>query len=89
MISAVAGLLLKAESPDYKLLRVAGVADGSPAAAAGLRAEDRILKIDGKATERLTLKVVAKMFAQPKTYQLLVQRGRARLKLMLTPRSPQ
>ncbi|MCI0388933.1 MAG: aspartyl protease family protein [Acidobacteria bacterium] len=87
--TAVAGLLLKAESPDYKLLRVAGVADGSPAAAAGLRAEDRILKIDGKATERLTLKVVAKMFAQPKTYQLLVQRGRARLKLMLTPRSPQ
>ena len=77
---------MRADGPDFKTLLVAGVADGSPAAEAGLRDEDQILKIDGKATGRLTMDAVIKMLDEPKAYLLLIKRGSEHLELTLTPR---
>jgi hypothetical protein len=86
--NAVTGMILKAEGADFKAFKIEGIAPNSPADRAGLRAGDRVLSIEDKAAESLTLDEVHKMLAREKAYRLRLQRGNERLEATLEPQKP-
>jgi hypothetical protein len=79
------GLFLKAVGPDFRSFEVLSVASGSPAAAAGIDIGDRILSIDGREANQLTLEDVrATLRRSGKSVRLAFsRRGAVTLKLRL------
>lgn len=72
-----AGLLLKADGPDFREFIVYGTIPESPAAEAGLLPEDEVTHIDGSPINDSTLDQVRKIFRQPsaKPWKLRIRRG--------------
>ena len=73
-------------TPDHGLLRVVTPIDGTPAAKAGIRAGDLIVKINGKAVEGLGLeKAIGEMRGKPGSkVSLTLLRPRSNVPLQLT-----
>jgi predicted aspartyl protease len=70
------GLFLLAEGTDYRTIRVHRVIKGSPAEDAGIRENDRLVSIDGRATRRLGLEKVRALFREEsRRYRLVLERG--------------
>lgn len=65
---------------------VGGVVEGSAAEAAGLRPEDRIIEVDGKAVDRWEDVSFMLQLAPEKTVPLVALRGEERLELAITPK---
>lgn len=59
------GLLLRANRPLFSPPYVSGVRDASPAQAAGIEADDVLMKIDGRSTSTLSLENVRALLRQP------------------------
>lgn len=73
----MSGMLLIAEGTDFKIFKVRGIIENSPATAAGLLEGDIILAIDGKPTSNLTLEQVRQMFKQAsRSYRLTIERDK-------------
>lgn len=82
-----AGLFLSSEGPDYGVVRVLSVSDGTPAAVAGLRIGDRIISVDGRAASDITLDGMRGLFRIPdRTYTLVLERDHRRLEIELVTR---
>jgi C-terminal processing protease CtpA/Prc len=62
------------------------VLENSPAAEAGLRKDDVITAIDGRAASDLTFSKLLEMFERPASYKLTVGRGEQTLTVTLKPR---
>ena len=82
---AVAGLVLKAEGADFSIIKIAAVAEESPAAQAGLFAEDQLLEIDGKTVQSFSMEGLVRSLTELKTRRLLIQRGQQRLLITFKP----
>jgi len=77
----MSGMLLIAEGTDFKIFKVRGIIENSPATAAGLLEGDIILAIDGKPASDLTLEQVRQMFKQPsRSYRLTIERNKQPIK---------
>ncbi|HEX7424002.1 MAG TPA: aspartyl protease family protein [Terriglobales bacterium] len=83
---ASSGLNVEAEGTDYKTFRIKDVLENSPAAEAGLRKDDVITAIDGRAASDLTFSKLLEMFERPASYKLTVGRGEQTLTVTLKPR---
>jgi hypothetical protein len=79
----MSGLFLEAEPPAFTDIRVLAVNAGTPAAAAGLRAGDRVVAIDGKAR---SLDETRERLRTPGTHELELARDGKPLKLRLEAR---
>lgn len=83
----MSGLVLTAEGADGRTLRVTQVLPDSPAAAAGVRAGDEVLSLDGRPGAELSPLVVSRaMRTAGARRHLTVRRGADRLALELTLR---
>ncbi|HYL98749.1 MAG TPA: PDZ domain-containing protein [Blastocatellia bacterium] len=71
------------DSADYTIFKVEYIADGSPAAEAGLRESDIITAIDGKPASQLTLSGINEMFEKAGDYAVSIKRGEQNLKVIL------
>jgi len=80
------GLFLATDAPDYESIRILSVHPKTPAAEAGLLADDEIVSIDGRRTPRLTLDEARARFREPVARQLEIRRGEQRLKIRLEAR---
>jgi hypothetical protein len=83
---AFGGLSIVAEGKDYRTFRIADVLENSPGTEAGLRKDDVIAAIDGKAAASLSLTRLLELFERPVPYKLTVRRGDQMLQVTLTPR---
>jgi membrane-associated protease RseP (regulator of RpoE activity) len=70
----MSGAFLAADAPDYVKLRVQSVNPGTPAAEAGLLAEDEIVSIDGQRPPTLTLDRARLRLRAPGSHQLEIRR---------------
>lgn len=82
---AVAGMVLTAEGADFKIIKIAAIAEKSPAAQAGLFAEDQLLEIEGKTVQSFSFEELYRSLTKPKASRLLIQRGQERLRITLKP----
>lgn len=83
----MSGLGLVADSPQFKLIKINRIIDGSPAAEAGLKVEDVILEVNGRAASDLTLNTLREMFKKDgKQYQFKIKRGDETLQVRLKTR---
>jgi hypothetical protein len=81
----MSGLRLVAEGEDFRTIRVADVIPGSPAAGAGIRANDVLTNIDGVPAEKFDLDHLDGYLKQDgRNISLSVQRGLTPLYLRLT-----
>jgi hypothetical protein len=72
----MSGLALITDSPQFKLIKVQRVTEGSPASEAGLKPEDVILEVDGRASSAFTLHTLREMFKQEgRLYRLRIKRN--------------
>ena len=72
----VSGLFLAMEGANFDLVKVLRVTEKTPAAEAGLREGDTILKIDNKAANTFSLEQIRQIFMQADhTYRLTVERN--------------
>jgi len=83
---AFGGLSIVAEGKDYRTFRIADVLENSPGTEAGLKKDDIITAIDGKAAANLSLTKLLELFERPVAYKLTVRRGSQTLQATLTPR---
>ena len=71
-----AGLDLATEGEEFSVVVVNKVEKGSPAAEAGIQAEDVITAIDGRPTKEFTITQIREMFMlDGKEYLITLQRG--------------
>jgi len=83
----MSGLALISAGPDFKLIKIHRIIEGSPAAEIGLKAEDVILEVDGRAASEYTLHTLRELFKKEgKTYALKVRRGEEPLQFKLKTR---
>lgn len=82
----MSGTFLVAEGADFGRIEVLSVADGTPAAEAGLRKGDEILSVDGRRAPALGLDGIRALFRRPARYRLEIGRGGERLRVELTTR---
>jgi hypothetical protein len=80
------GFVVRAEGRDFRTFRIRQVVGSSPAAEAGLAAEDLIVAVDGRDSAALSLGDLLEMFDRPVAYTLTIRRGEQTLKVTLTPR---
>jgi hypothetical protein len=81
------GLALVTDVPQFKTIKVNRIMENSPAAEAGLKAEDVILEVDGRAASEYTLHTLREMFKKEgKTFRLKVRRGEETLQVELKTR---
>jgi len=79
----MSGLFLSVDAPDYAKIRVLSVGSETPAAQAGLKADDEIVSIDGKATPDLTLDQARNLLRTPGARRLEVRRDGQTLQVRL------
>jgi predicted aspartyl protease len=80
----MSGAGLVAEGETFQQIRVVGVREKSPAADAGLRPQDLILKIDDQRADILTLSKIKQLFRRDgREYSLIVKRGEQELRITL------
>lgn len=72
------GLSLVSAGPQYRIVRVAEVADRSPAAEAGLLPGDRIVSVDGRAAESTTLSRIRMTLQRETRCRIEIERGSTR-----------
>jgi hypothetical protein len=83
----MSGLGLVTDSPHFKLIKINRVMEASPAAEAGLKAEDVILEVEGRAASEYTLHTLREMFKKEgKQYGLKIRRGEETLQVRLKTR---
>jgi hypothetical protein len=82
----MSGLFLAAEGADYGTLKVVSVGPDTPAAAAGLVADDEIVAIDGRRTPHLTLSDARALLRESGRRRLEIRRDGALVKVILTGR---
>lgn len=83
----MSGLALRAEPPDYRAVRIAGVRPQSPAAEAGLQPGDEIVALDGRPAGALGLDAVRRLFLHAgRQYRLRVKRAAEELAVTLVTR---
>lgn len=82
----MSGAFLTTDAPDYTRIRVLSVGPKTPAAAAGLLADDEIVGIDGRRTPALRLDQARTLLRTPGTRQLEVRRGGKVLRVRLEAR---
>ncbi len=81
------GIRLRAESDDFKILKVRRVGENSPAEEAGVREGDVISAINGTPATELTIPEINKMFRQEsKEYSLEIIRGVEKIQIKLKSR---
>ncbi|HKS29877.1 MAG TPA: aspartyl protease family protein [Pyrinomonadaceae bacterium] len=81
------GLALITDVPQFKTIKVIRVMENSPASEVGLKAEDVLLEVDGRAASEFTLHSLREMFRKDgKTYSLKVKRGEETLDFKLKTR---
>jgi hypothetical protein len=83
----MSGVALISESPDFKLVKINRLLEGSPGQEIGLKAGDVLLEVDGRAAQEYTLHTLREMFKKEgKTYTLKVRRGDENLQFKLKTR---
>lgn len=83
----MSGVALISDSPQFKLIKVNRITENSPAAEAGLKAEDVILEVDGRAASAYTLHNLREMFRKEgRLYRLKVKRGEETLQIQFKTR---
>jgi hypothetical protein len=83
----MSGMFLVAPGPDYTRMTVQSVAEGTPASEAGIRRDDEIVAVDGRATAAMKLDELREVFLRPGvTHQLDLRRGADSLRVTLTTR---
>ena len=83
----MSGLSLITDSPQFKLVKVHRVIEGSPAAEAGIKADDLILEVNGRAASELTLNTFREMLKKEgQQYNLKIKRGDETLRIQLKTR---
>ncbi|HEY0320230.1 MAG TPA: aspartyl protease family protein [Pyrinomonadaceae bacterium] len=83
----MSGLGLISDSPQFKLVKIQRIMEASPAAEAGLRVDDVILEVDGRAASEYTLHNLREMFKKDgKQYRLKIKRGDETLQVQLKTR---
>jgi len=80
------GLKLIADGLDYKTFRIDELLEDSPATEAGLRKDDVILEVDGRAAAELTLTSLHEILEKPVTHKLSIRRDGQTFQIRLTPR---
>jgi hypothetical protein len=81
------GMALVTDVPQFKTIKVIRVLENSPAAEAGLKVEDVLLEVDGRAASEYTLHTLREMFKKEgKTFGLKVKRGSETVEVKLTTR---
>jgi C-terminal processing protease CtpA/Prc len=83
---AFAGISLRASGPDYRTFRVREVLEDSPAAEAGIVADDVIEAIDDTTADRLTLSAITELLEKPARYRLTIRRGERIIETTLAPK---
>lgn len=83
----MSGLGLVSDSPQFKLVKINRVMEASPASEAGLKIDDLILEVDGRAASEYTLHRLREMFKKEgKQYRLKIKRGEETLQAQLKTR---
>jgi len=83
----MSGLALRAEAPEYRVVRVAGVRPQSPAAEAGLESGDEIVALDERPAGALGLDAIRHLFlCAGRQYRLTVRRAAGELAMTLITR---
>lgn len=83
----MSGLGLITDAPDFKTVRISRVMEESPASEAGLKTDDVILEVDGRAATEFTLHALREMFRKEgKLYRLKIKRGEETLEVELKTR---
>lgn len=83
----MSGLGLISDSPQFKLVKINRVMEASPASEAGLKTDDVILEVDGRAASEYTLHNLREMFKKEgKQYRLKIKRGDETLQVQLKTR---
>jgi hypothetical protein len=82
----MSGLFLAADPPDYAKIRIVSVNPQTPAAEAGLVADDEIVSIDGRRPPRLKLDDARELLRAPVARRLEIRRGKQRLRVRLDAR---
>lgn len=81
------GLALVTDVPQFKIIKVNRVMENSPAAEAGIKVEDVILEVDGRAASEFTLHVLREMLKKEgNTFKLKIKRGEEILQMVLKTR---
>jgi C-terminal processing protease CtpA/Prc len=79
----MSGLRLIGEGADFRTFRVVSVAEASPASVADIRPGDALASLDGRPAAELTLSEIRERFRKEGKLPLTVERGGARLELVL------
>lgn len=82
-IDFVTGFSLTTASGNYTTFEIEYIADGSPAAEAGLHEHDIITAIDGKRASQLTLSGINEMFQKPGDHAVSIKRRDQNFKVTL------
>ncbi|MBD0369873.1 MAG: aspartyl protease family protein [Pyrinomonadaceae bacterium] len=83
----MSGLALVSESPQFKTIKINRVMDASPASEVGLKADDVVLEVDGRAAAEYTLHTLREMFKKEgKEYRLKIKRGEETLQVQIKTR---
>jgi hypothetical protein len=83
---ATCGCSLTAGGVGFHVFHVEAVADGWPAAVAGIRPGDTIVSVDGRGADTMTLTELLTSFETPAPRRLRILRGAAGVEVTTTPR---
>lgn len=82
----MSGMFLTTDAPDYAKLRIVSVSPKTPAAKAGLRVDDEIVSIDGRAAAQLGIDRARSLLRTPGARQMEIRREGKLVKVRLEAR---